>query len=62
MWYNKCKGNSKKTGKTLHPEDGYVSLQQRPDQSGGFQTAGRHESEREQPMGKESPDDPLAGD
>ena len=31
------------------------------DKPGGFQTAGGHESEGKQPLGKESPDDPLAG-
>ena len=46
----------------MHLEGNYVSLQQRPDQPGGFQTAGGHESEGKQPLGKESPDDPLAGD
>ena len=30
--------------------------------SGGFQAAGWHEPERKQPLGQESPDDPLAGD
>ena len=29
---------------------------------GGFQTAGGYESEGKQPLGKESPDDPLTGD
>ena len=48
--------------KALHLEGSYVSLQQRPDQSGGFQAAGWHESERKQPLGQESTDDPLAGD
>ena len=61
-WYNKCKGNSKNQAKTLHLEGSHVSLQQRPDQSGGFQAAGWHESERKQPLGQESPDNPLAGD
>lgn len=48
MWYNKCKGNSKNQAITLHLEGSHVSLQQRPDQSGGFQAAGWHESERKQ--------------
>ena len=36
MWYNKCKGNNKNQAKTFHLEGSYVSLQQRPDQSGRF--------------------------
>ena len=39
-----------------------VSLQQWTDQLGRFKLASRHESERKQPLGKESPNDPLAGD
>ena len=46
----------------MHLEGNYVSLQQWPDQLGGFQTAGGYESEGKQPLGKESPDDPLTGD
>ena len=38
----------------MHLEGGHVSLQQRPDQSGGFQAAGWHESERKQPLGQEA--------
>ena len=48
--------------KTLHLEGSYVSLQQWADQSFGFQAAGRYESEGKQPLGKEGPDDPVAGD
>ena len=60
-WYNRCKENRGNPIKTLHLEDGYVSIQQWADQSGRFQTASRHESERKQPLGKESPNDPLDG-
>ena len=35
----------------MHLEGNYVSLQQWPDQLGGFQTAGGHESEGKQPLG-----------
>ena len=59
LWYNKCKGNSKKQAKTLHIEGGYVSIQQWANQSGGFQAADRDGSERKQPLGEESPDDPV---
>ena len=46
-WYNRCKEKRKNQAKTLHLEGSHVSLQQRPDQSGRFQAASRHESERE---------------
>ena len=46
----------------MHLEGGYVSLQQWTDQPGRFQAASWHESEGKQPLGKESPDDPLTGD
>ena len=61
-WYNRCKENRRKQVKTLHLEGFYVSLQQWADQPGRFQAAGWHESEGKQPLGKESPDDPLTGD
>ena len=61
-WYNRCKENRRKQAKTLHLEDSYVSLQQWADQSGRFQAASRHESEREQPLGEKSTDNPVAGD
>lgn len=61
-WYNWRKRTGKNPAKTLHLEGNHVSLQQWTDQLGGFQTAGGHESEGKQPLGKESPDDPLAGD
>ena len=61
-WYNKCKGKSRKRAKTLHLEGGHVSLQQWTDQLDGFQAAGWHESEGEQSLGQESPNDSLDGD
>ena len=52
----------KNPSKNLVPGGSYVSLQQWADQFGRFQAAGGHESEGTQPLGKESPDDPLTGD
>ena len=60
-WYNKCKENGKNQAKVLHSEDSYVSLQQWANQPGRFQAASWHESEGKQPLGEESPDDPVAG-
>ena len=48
-------------GKKLALGGAYVSVQQRADPLVGLQAAGGHESEGEQPLGKETPDDPLAG-
>ncbi len=46
----------------MHLEGSDVSLEQWADQPGRFQAASWHEFEGEQPLGKESPNDPLAGD
>ena len=39
---------------------GRISVQQRSDQPVGLQAAGGHESEREQPLGEESSNNPMA--
>ena len=53
---------SKKPAKNLALEAAYVSIQQRTDQPFGLQAARRNEFERNQPVGKESPDDSVDGD